>query len=85
VNCQCHGQHEFPCEYAVNREFNHSGSANQEALAPLIRFTAVERLVLHDAAEALECDIKHQHSQGCNELSVQLRAMLAESERSVNP
>jgi hypothetical protein len=50
-----------------------------------LRFTPTERLVLHDAAEALECDINHQHSQGCNEISVQLRAMLAESSESVKP
>lgn len=49
------------------------------------RFTPTERLVLHDAAEALECDINHQHSQGCNELSVQLRDMLAESSESAKP
>lgn len=49
------------------------------------RFTPTERLVLHDAAEALECDIKHHHSQGCNEISDQLRAMLAEPSESVKP
>jgi hypothetical protein len=47
---------------------------------PRRRFTDVEFLALHDAAEALDCD--HEglpHEQGCDELPRLLRDMLTES------